>query len=352
MANVNTAILDALTGHSVGLHRVSNATVRKIIALLNRSDARLIERLSRDSGSELSRSRLEQLLNDVRQIVAGLYADATGQLAADLDALATYEGEYQLNLLKQVVPVKLDFIAPSAYQLIAATNSRPFQGKLLQDWFKELPEQAFARLRNVIRAGVVEGRTIDQIVREVRGTRAQGFKDGILEINRRAAEVTVRTAVAHTANAARSELYDANSKFIKGVQIVATLDGRTSAVCRARDGVVYPVDSGPRPPFHPNCRTTTTPVLKSLAELGISGRELPKGTRASMDGQVAADTNYDAWLRKKPQAYQDQILGKAKAKLFREGLTLDRFVSRAGDELTLDELKQQEAAIWQRAMAD
>ena len=62
--NVNTAILDALTGHSVGLHRVSNATVRKIIALLNRSDARLIERLSRDSGSELSRSRLEQLLND------------------------------------------------------------------------------------------------------------------------------------------------------------------------------------------------------------------------------------------------------------------------------------------------
>jgi len=349
--NVNTAILDALTGHSVGLHRVSNATVRKIIALLNRSDARIIERLTM-GGSDLSRQRQEQLLEDIRQIVAGLYRDATGALKTELDALATYEGEFQLNMLKVTVPVQLDWVAPSPYQLIAATNARPFQGKLLKDWFTDLPDQAFARLRTVIRQGFVEGRTIDQMVREVRGTRAQGFKDGIFEINRRAAEVTVRTATAHTANVARSELYQANSKFIKAVQWVSTLDGRTSAVCRGRDGQTYPVDSGPRPPAHPNCRSTTTPVLKSLAELGMKGKELPPGTRASMDGQVAADTNYDAWLRKKPQAYQDEILGKSKAKLFREGLTLDRFVSRAGDELTLDELKQREGALWARVFAD
>jgi len=349
--NVNTAILDALTGHAIGLEKLSNATIRKIIALLNRSDARLVERLASEDLTDISQARQERLLNDIRTIVQGLYADATGQLRADLDALAGYEGEYQLDLFKRVVPVQLDWVAPSSFQLIAAANSRPFQGKLLKDWFTDLEDGAFKRLRNVIRAGIVEGRTIDQMIREVRGTKAQGYKDGILEINRRAAEVTVRTAVQHTANAARSELYKANSRFIKGVQWVSTLDGRTSAVCRARDGQVYPVDSGPRPPAHPNCRSATTPVVKSLREMGLKGNDVSPGKRSSMDGVVAEDLTYDGWLRTKPQDFQDDVLGKAKGDLFRAGLTMDRFVSKAGDEWTLAELKKREADLWQKAFS-
>jgi len=348
--NVNTAILDALTGHSVGIQRVSNATVRKIIALLNRSDARIVERIAA-GGSDISQARLEALLEDIRQIVQGLHAEAEGQLRRDLDALGEYEAQFQGDMFRATVPVRLEWVAPSPYQIVAAVNARPFQGRLLKDWFADLPEANFARLRNVIRAGFVEGRTTEQIVREVRGTRAQGFKDGVLEINRRAAEVTVRTAIQHTANVARSEVYRANSKFIKAVQWVSTLDGRTSAVCRGRDGQTYPVDSGPRPPAHPNCRSATVPVLKSLRELGMSGKDLKPSTRASMDGQVAEDTNYDKWLRGKPASYQEEILGQTKAKLFREGLTLDRFISRSGDELTLDELKQREAALWERTFS-
>jgi SPP1 gp7 family putative phage head morphogenesis protein len=350
--NVNTAILDALTGHSVGLQALSNTTVRKIIALLNRSDARLFERLARDGGGAISRARQEELLNDIRLIVQGLYQEATGALKADLGELAVYEGEFQGDMLRRVVPINLEWVAPSPYQIIAATNARPFQGRLMREWFTDLDAQAFARLRNAIRAGVVEGRTIDQMVRELRGTRAQGFKDGILEINRRAAEVTVRTAVAHTANVARSEMYQANRRFIKAVQWRATLDSRTSLYCMAHDGQVYPVDAGPRPPAHPNCRSIVSPVLKSLAEMGIKGKALPPGTRASMDGQVAADMNYDDWLRKKPQAFQEQVLGKAKSKLFRAGLKLDRFISKAGDELTLDQLKERDAGAWTRAFAE
>lgn len=347
--NVNTAILDALTGHSVGLQRLSNATVRKVILLLNRSDARLVDRLQREGGTDISRARLEALISDIRQIVDGLYRDPINYMRAELDKLAAYEGDYQFALLAKSVPIHLNWTTPSAYQIIAATNARPFQGKLLKDWFTDLPDKAFERLRNAIRAGVVEGRTIDQLTRDIRGTKAMGFKDGILEINRRDAEVTARTAVAHTANAARTEMYQSNGKFIKAVQWVSTLDGRTSAICRARDGMTFPVDSGPRPPAHPGCRSTTTPVIKSLKELGISGRDLPPGTRASMDGQVPEDLTYDGWLRQKPAAYQDEILGQSKGKLFRAGLTMDKFVSRKGDELTLDELKAREADIWAKA---
>lgn len=352
MTSVNSAILDVLTGHSVGLQRLSNATVSKIIALLKRSDARLLERLAQEGTTEISRARQEQLLADIRQIIDGLYRDATGQLRADLDALAEYEGQFQADMFRQTVPLQVEWVTPSAFQIIAATNARPFQGRLMREWFDDLPAEAFKRLRNSIRAGFVEGRTIEQMVREIRGTKAQGFKDGILEINRRAAEVTVRTAIAHTANVARDTMYQANGRLIKAVQWRSTLDSRTTMVCMARDGKTYPLDSGPRPPAHPNCRSIVSPVLKSLAELGIKGKELPKSTRASMDGQVAEDLDYDAWLRKKPQAFQDDVLGPKKAAIFREGVKLDRFVNRAGDELTLDELKQREADAWQRAFSE
>lgn len=349
---VNDDLADRLTRHQIGIQRLSNATVRKIMALLNRSDARIVERLASADISQLSRRRQEQLLQEVRRIVESVYSDATGQLQIELEALAQYEVEYQGDLFREVVPVRLDVVKPSADQIIAAVNSRPFQGKLMKDWYKELEEGAFRRLRDAIRMGVIEGRTTEQMIRDIRGTRAQGYKDGILQVNRRAAEVTVRTAVNHTANAARGSLYRRNKSLIKGIQWLSTLDGRTSAVCRARDGEVYDVDKGPRPPAHPNCRSSTVPVLKSWREIGLDKRDTPKSTRASMNGQVPEDMTYGDWLKKQPIEVQNEVLGQKKAQLFRKGdLPMDRFVDRKGDELSLDELKRREKSAWQKAFA-
>jgi SPP1 gp7 family putative phage head morphogenesis protein len=210
---------------------------------------------------------------------------------------------------------------------------------LLKDVWPELAGATFRRVRDAIRAGYLEGESLDQIVKRLRGTRAQGYKDGIFEVGRKQAEAVVRTAVNHTANAARQVSYDANRRFIKGVQWVSVLDGLTTAVCRGRDGQVYPIDSGPRPPAHFGCRSTTIPVLK---------RNIPD--ESGSDGRVPMTDKYDAWLRRQPRGFQDDVLGKAKAKLFRDGgLTLDRFINRAGDELTLDQLREREASAWNKA---
>lgn len=328
--NPNDTIQDAQIRHAVGLQRLSNAEVRKVIALLNKIDRRIVERLLLDDLTEMGKARQNKLLKDIRAIIDAVYGEVSSDMRASLDALAKYEQDYQYKLFKSVVGVDVQLQRVSIDQLLAAVNSRPFQGRFLAGWFDDLPEAAFRRLRDAIRMGVVEGRSIAEIVRDIRGTRAQGYKDGITAISRRHAETTVRTAVNHTANAAAEGFYNRNKRLIKAVQWLSVLDMRTSSICRARDGEVYEVNKGPRPPAHPNCRSTTTPILKAHPK--------PRAT------------SYTEWLKRQSNTVQNDVLGVSKARLFRAGnLTMDRFVNKAGKEYTLEQLEERESGAWSAA---
>ena len=80
--------------------------------------------------------------------------------------------------------------------------------------------------------------------------------------------------------------------------------------------------------------------------MGIDKDELPKGDRASMDGQIAGAPRYEQWLSAKSAAVQDDILGPARAALFRDGkLKLDQLVKSDGTKLTLDQLKEKYPSI-------
>lgn len=354
MPTANESLLDHSVAHQIGLMRLGTATVRKIIALLNRAEEDVVRQILkydfRAVSGTYSRQRLEKMLEAIRVVNAEAYATLRKELDADLRDLAVYEADFQTSMIASSVVVKVDVVGVTPSQLHAAVNSRPFQGRLLRDWYSGLEAGAQQRLRAAIQIGYTESETIDQIVRRVRGTAARQFKDGVMEVSRRGAEALVRTAVNHTANAARNELYGANTSLIKGVRWVATLDGRTTLLCASRDGIVFPPDKGPRPPAHINCRSTTAPVLKSWKELGIKLSEAPEGTRASMDGQVPASQTYNRWLKGRSAEFQDDVLGATRGKLFRSGgLDLDRFVDRQGAEYTLDELRRREADAFRRA---
>lgn len=351
--SVNEQLLDLTILHQVNLQHYSNATVFKIIALLNRIDADLVAKIHELDPNEVngtwSARRLEKLLEAIRIINRDAYNQVDRELTAELKKLSTYEATFQVRAINAALPVMIDIVSPTAPALWAAVNSRPFQGRILKEWGRDLEAGAFAKVRDAIRQGYVEGETTDQIVRRIRGTRVRKFEDGILQTNRRNIETVVRTAVNHTATAARSELYRQNAGVLKGWRFVATLDARTTLLCASLDGTTYPLGEGPQPPRHFNCRSTSVPVVKSWKELGFNVKELPTSTRASMSGQVPATLTYNDWLKKQPVEIQNQVLGKARAELFREGgLALDRFVND-GRTLTLDELSKRESAAFAAA---
>lgn len=354
MPSVNEQLQDAAISHAIDLQRYSTGVVRRLMALLNRSDADLFAQiqsaLERLPAESFTVERLDMLLADVRRINEAAYLQLRHGLEGELKDLVAYESNYQMQLFQSTLPVQVSVATVNVEQVYSAALARPMQNRLLKEWAQGMESDKMVRIRDALRMGYVEGETIGQMVQRIRGTRARGYEDGIIQVDRRNAEAIVRTAINHTSNHTRQKFYEENGSLIKALMWVSTLDSRTSSVCQARDHKQFPLNSGPRPPAHFNCRSTMALVLKSWRDLGIDTDELPESTRASMDGQVPESTNYQKWLKGKPAAFQDDILGKTKGALFRRGnLPLDRFVDKAGKEYSLDQLRAKNAEAFSKA---
>lgn len=366
MPTANEQILDADIAHQIDLHKYSNNVVRRIAAILNRTDMDLFVQLQFAldgmTPENFSVDRLESLLQSVRMINATAYRQLGDELALEMRDLTDYEAGYQLQLFRSVLPVQIVLDSISVDATYAAAMSRPFQGRLLKEWSQSIEAGRMARIRDTVRMSYLEGMTTGDIVRRVRGTRARKYEDGIIEIDRRHAESVVRTAVSHTAGTARDQFYERNSDIIKALSWTSTLDSRTSEICRARDGKQYHPKThepiGHKFPWlggpgrgHWCCRSASVPVLKSYKEMtGVDVEEFSPSTRASLDGAVPADQTYAQWLKKQSAARQDEVLGVTRGALFRKGgLELDRFYNDKGTYLTLPQLREKDAAAFAKA---
>jgi len=379
MADSNEQLFDAANRHQTFLLRYGGTSSREIVTMLNAAErdlinriAKRVDRLGPAARSTLGSKRLRAILKDVREQTRDLIAALHDTTRGNLVDLSMQEIDIASRRLNEAVGVELNNFRPSPENLRTLVDKRAVGGRTLRKWFTRLGADRLGRLESAINLGVIEGDSTADIVRRFKAAE---------DVTRRSAKTMVRTHINHVANQAREALYDANSDIVEKVRWTSTLDGRTSSICKARDGNTYPLDSGPRPPAHPNCRSITTPVLKSWASLAKPGtlkpgrgaadidklfqknlrkqglkpsqiKKIKRGARASMNGQVPGDLSYGDWLRRQPAGFQNDTLGKAKAKLFRDGgLSLDRFVEEpTGRGLTLAQIKTRNEAAWMKVI--
>lgn len=258
MATTNQRLLDATIDHSVSLARYANGVVRRISALLNRTDADLFVRLTEALQSlppeAFTVERLEQFLFSVRNLNAQAYVQLQQKMGSEIRAVVEYEASFQQSLLSRVVPTEvratIGINEVAVEQVYSAAMARPFQGRLLSEWAQGMGEQRMLRIRDTLRQGYVQQETVGQMVSRLRGTRASGYSDGIVSIDRRNAEAVVRTAVGHTAQYTRQQVYNENRDLIKAVEWVSTLDNRTTTFCMLRDRKMYTADEAHEPIDH------------------------------------------------------------------------------------------------------
>lgn len=316
--NPNEAIYDAETRHAIYQERYSKGIARRMVRLLLDAERDVVEKLRRLPEGP-TRKQQEELLKTIRGRVETLRTDFRGDLTAALLEAADYEREFIDDMFADAYEgLRASFQSVPLEDVRAAAMSRPFQGIHLR-WAKpdqhadELIKRNFKAAEGEIARGFIEGESISTISARVRPLlRVKTARD---------IETITITAVKHIGSVARQEWHKANPGVIEQERWNAVLDGRTSTVCRSRDGKTYDVGEGPQPPAHPRCRST---------RVGIDDDYPPPRKRT-----------YDQWLRDQSEAAQDEILGKDKADLFRGGMKLDRFFDeRRGREYTVEQLRQ------------
>lgn len=379
----NDAYFDASVRHQVRLRQYGRGEARRILKILEEADrelvAKLRERLARlGQSTDFTSRRFKLMLEDIRTARDEVMARVGKEAARGLSDLAKSEAETEGRIIKASIPIQVELAAVDLRSVASTVMSRPFNGHLLKDWFEGLRVADQRGLQRSIQLGMTQGESIPQIMTRVAGSRERMFGDGTLAETRRKTEAVVRTAVNHVSNEARSEMWSGNEDIIAALRWTSTLDGRTSPICRARDGQLAPVGGkslpegavaldppGARPPAHINCRSImvavidgeglvgSRPFVRSAdrpqdreADFRAQAREEGRSLKAVRDewadaniGQMPSATTYQEWLTRQPAGFQDEVLGAARGKLFRDGkATLDQFVESSGRELTLEEL--------------
>lgn len=355
---VNEIIFDEITKHSVDLLRFEGGERLRIIEQLNTLEADIMSLVTKYDPvsprvSKRRMDRLEKLLDQVQDTIATAYGVIVDDQGEMLQELADLESEFAQEVLTLSIPVEVETVALAPKMIKEISRDTLIDGAASSEWWKKQETGLLDRFSRSVRQGMYEGESIGQLVDRIAGTQAQNFTDGVMEVTRRNAEALVRTSVQTVANQARTATWQENEDLIKGLKWVSTLDGRTTPQCIARDGHVYDIETfkpldggppwgpGPGGGLHWNCRSTSIPVVKSWRELGIDLDEAPKGTRASMNGQVPADTTYEEWLKDKPEEFQNDVLGVGKAKLWREGkIGFTDLLDQRGNPLSLKQLRE------------
>ncbi len=316
-----------------------------IVLAINTAKARVAEGLS-----TYGTRRYEQQIRVLQKDLAGIQSEMKGQMLLNLGEFAGAEAKYSIDLLGQVVKASVQLGVPSPEIVKAAALSDPMalearkgmQKISISGALDEFGAKKSAEILSEINIGSALGEPTQVIARRL---------NGLHQLQRDQATALVRTMTNHIASTARAETLKENDDILKGWRWISTLDSRTSKICMSRDQKIYGWDD-PRPPAHWNCRSSTIPVLKDEYH-----RDIPGSTRPSVgsDGikPVKSDTTYSEWLARQSAAFQKDVLGPARYKLFSKGeLTLDKFVNDNGRTLTLDQLRERNPLAFEKAGLD
>lgn len=332
---------ETIISHQIWLQRLSTQTASLSIPFVNRMRDEVREATLKFGDDARTVKKLNKMLASLDGVLDDVTGDWKKTIEKSLREISDYENKWFIHTLKDNVKPGTSVVSPSAADVWAsakfvplALDSKPVG---LIDMLDNWTVSEKNRLVRGVQSGFVQGQTTRQIVSSVAGV------GGLADISERNAMTVVRTAVAHVSNVARQEVYSNNNDIVQKYQWVSTLDSRTSTVCKSRDGQKYPIGKGPLPPAHPNCRSTTIPIIEDdfLDFLDDGAKRAARGADGGM--QVDAKTSYYEFLKQQPAWFQDEALGPTRGKIFRNaGMSPEEFraasVDAFGRPLTLKEM--------------
>lgn len=299
----NNKTLDAFLRRAVRMRAVSARTARELNKIISQADEETVATLAKRMRGVRS---LESTIEAVNEIRRDAHDRVSGKMVDDLKPMIKSEAEFVSGFGRA-----RKFGRGTLAGIVSNVLTRPADGLSVDGHLDALQTSDMTRTARLVRSAVTAGQGVGQVIGGLRQTvfpRTANFVLG-----------TARTLYAHAQATVLDDVASTDLENLRGLRWTSVLDGKTSAICRARSGEVYQPFEGPRPPAHFNCRSVMVPVF-------VGGGEVLEPT-------------YEQWLRRQPRGFVQEVMGKRKADIFLSGdMSLDRFVDASGRELRLDEL--------------
>ncbi len=209
----------------------------------------------------------EETIEEAKRIIEQeLGPEKAERIISKYTELAFMRGsEYAIRQLKKYgVEVRI----PAGLAILDEETLKVLKGLQL-DLIKGLSEDTKKNISRVIREGQIAGKHPRSIAEELRE---------VWKISKHRAEMIARTETIRTFNTAAERRYR-----LAGVEMyryLAAADERTCSVCFPKHGKIFRLgDAGaPRPPLHPRCRCTISPVVRRDKQfkrsIGAEGNEI------------------------------------------------------------------------------
>ena len=230
--------------------------------------------------------RLEAYQARLKMIAEQLYTEELIPRAADVLQAVTVDSYHKAAFdVSQSLGVLVAFDQPSQ-RLINQVLEYPWSGKNFSRKWYDNCDNFEAVLDETLTKGLITGASNQRMARELRDKTGASYSR---------AERLVRTETNYAHNQATAALYE--DLGVGKYRYLATLDLRTSPMCREMDGKIIAYADKTcgvnYPPLHPRCRSTTVPVIY----------EDEVGTRVARDKdgktyKVRADMTYKEWYAK------------------------------------------------------
>lgn len=247
------------------------------------------ERQLTNASARVHISRLEAMEAVLRGHVEAL----TGRRIEAAESLLSglYEGQYLGRAfdLQKGIGVGWDLQRPDLRKLdkVLKTPWAP-DGKLYSDRIWKDKQALVSELNASITQGLATGKPLQKI--------ADGLAER-LSVKKSAARRLLYTEAAAVTTLAEKDCY--RDLEVEEYEILATLDSRTSEICRSMDGQHFPVsemEAGVNaPPFHPNCRTDTCPWFDDWEELGGAPMRAARDLEDKGYRLIPAKMTYREW---------------------------------------------------------
>lgn len=192
---------------------------------------------------------------------------------------------------------------------------RPWHDANFSDRIWKNKAQLINSLKSELTNGIIQGKSIYEVANTI---------DGRLDVGRSQTQRLVRTEYMHALNQGQIESYRA--KGYTKLKWIATMDYKTSKICRKLNRKEFDIENLPDIPAHPNCRCTMVPVI-DMAAAEKRGDEIRR-----LKDKISGKTDVNSL----DKVYNDSVREMFPREFRHQNLTRDILIKKLKDDFKMD----------------